>query len=146
MNLPMYRHYLCPNCDGQIQLPLQTLGEMFGNQEFRSSGIYSLALPCPHCKQVRAYSLNRDSTFGQTSYQTGQVSLPGVPTLQLGPLSCVEATCTSRVLLLAQWSETTTEAERAADIETWIWDRLTCPEGHAVPKPIFQLNNPRPAE
>jgi len=47
-------------------------------------------------------------------------------------LRCEGEDCTIQKPLFAQWSATTTEAERRADIATWRWENLRCPAGHAI--------------
>jgi hypothetical protein len=61
------------------------------------------------------------------------------PIWRLQSLECVEPSCTTRVPLFVEWSETTSAEERLADTETWEWGHLLCPQGHEIPKPSFSL-------
>ena len=127
----------CPACGEHIRLPLESLGHMFGNPGLRTIDASFLVFPCPFCKNVEAYSLNDDSPYKRPGYTVMLLIPPEAPILNLGWLECEEPSCQARVPLFVEWSETTNEAERIADTETWKWDRLLCPEGHVIRKPCF---------
>jgi hypothetical protein len=59
--------------------------------------------------------------------------------VRVGWLECEEVTCKLQMPLYAQWSPETTEEERRSDKKTWVWDGLTCPEGHSILTPAGWL-------
>src|ERR1017187_7701444 len=142
MNTKLCLAAYCPACSGRIRLPLESLGNMFGNPGHRTIDAPFLVFPCPFCKQVEAYSLNDDSPYTRPGYEVMLLIPPEAPISLLGWTECEESSCPARAPLFVEWSETTNEAERIADAETWKWDHLVCPQGHAIRKPAFSHYEP----
>lgn len=136
----------CPECQVHIRLPLKSLGNMFGPPPLREIDAPFFVYPCPFCKHVAAYSLEDDSPYKRPGYEVMLLIPPETPLLHLGWLECAESSCQARIPLFAEWSETTTEEERIHDTEAWNWERLICPEGHAIQKPEFRADANREFE
>ena len=136
--MDMYCQFYCPNCRERILLPHESLVSMHKLRLSQTSDIPHVAFPCPHCKQLRAYSLHPNSPAEAENSDVILIPPPGIPLLCLAWLRCVEETCEIRVQLLAPWNETTTVEERKSDIDIWIWDHLLCPQGHSIRKPNFR--------
>ena len=63
------------------------------------------------------------------------LEVPEGETVYQSTLECEAENCGIRVPLIAQWSETTSEAERVTSARAWIWENLRCPNGHSMTKP-----------
>jgi len=119
-------------------LPHKSLGHMFGNEERRTIDAPAAIVVCPYRKQVQTcqYSDTRDA---ERPPLDRAIFLPrSVDTVLVEWLKCGEEACKIPLPLFVQWSPTTTEEERKAEIKTWIWDGLRCPAGHSIPKPEME--------
>jgi hypothetical protein len=134
--------FSCKHCDRPIRLLAQTLGHIFGSQAPRSMNADSVGAVCFHCKHVANYSLHKNSP-DYRRLDTPEVSVPTRETVHLGQLRCVEENCKTPLELFVAWSATTTAEERAADVKTWLWDGLHCPEGHTINPPRNWIDDPQ---
>lgn len=128
-------YFACPNCPADIWLPSERLGYIFHAPAHRTIDAPALGFPCRRCSYLGTYSLHRDSPFfGKRD--GSHWSDPAIfgETEFLGWLRCAVGDCKSPLPLFAQWSATTTAEERRANIETWRWENLKCPQEH----PIFR--------
>ena len=117
----------CKHCRRTIVLPRHTLSREFEDQEIQPTRIPRVALLCNHCRTVENYSEAdlKGSPEGNTGH--GWVVAEELP--------CVEESCQFRLLLFAKWSESTSTADRHADLLISRWNPLTCEAGHKVQKP-----------
>lgn len=123
-----------------MMLPEKTLWHTDEVPEGNYLRTQAVAVPCRGCKRVLL--LLRDDS---------RVSGPG--TLEPNPLTtiyldailgCEGPSCEFRAPVYAQWSFGTSEKEQQAYIESWIWDGLRCPQGHAVLNPGYEWKKSRP--
>jgi hypothetical protein len=124
----------CKDCGFPMTLRAETLGNMFGHPGSRQIVASSVGLVCPQCKKVSNYSLLKNSP----DYNHQDLVTWGYPDHDaklLSWLGCVGENCKSQLPLFAIWNADTTEAERKADISTWRWENLHCPDGHAIEAP-----------
>ena len=127
--------FRCQHCALTIWLPHKSLGHMFGNQELRTIHAPAAIVVCPYCKQVQTCRY-QEATDAEHLASDRAVYLPhSVDTVLAGWLQCEKEECRTPLPLFVQWSETTTEEEREADIKTWVWDGLRCPAGHSIAQP-----------
>jgi hypothetical protein len=133
--------FSCKHCDRPIRLLAQTLGHVFQSPALRSIDAGSIAAVCSQCKHVANYSLHKTSP-DYRRLDTPELSAPTRETVHLGQLRCAEESCKTPLQLYVAWSATTTAEERSADIKTWLWDGLHCPERHAVSPPRNWIDDP----
>ena len=121
--------HLCKHCWTPIWLQLQTLSHMLRDQDSQTIEAPAIVFACPRCKQVQ--------TLQPDEFVPGNIGRveSDPPDTFCAWLACKEKSCKIQLPLYGQWSASTTEKERLADARTWVWDGLTCPEGHAIRKP-----------
>ena len=135
--------FICqnPKCGVAISLPHGSLGHIFSAQPLRTIDAPFLAAPCPICKRVGNHSLHKGSKYYHPRNQLIWEDPTDTETVFLNWLECVDRDCRSHVPLFARWSATTSGADRIADIQTWKWDGLLCPEGHLIRVPVFRVDS-----
>jgi hypothetical protein len=124
----------CKDCGAPMWLPAGTLGNTFGNPALRSIVAASVGVVCPQCKFVGNYSLFENSP----DYNPRDRPLLAQPigeTVFLKWLKCETGSCNTPLPVFAIWSVTTTAEERKADMLTWRWGNLHCPQGHKIEAP-----------
>ena len=119
----------CVKCSTRILLPNRILLHILGDLEGRTTPAPAVAFVCPHCKQVQRL-LKKEYASGRMGHGPDSSDTE----LLLWP-RCGIVTCKAVMPLYALWSPETTAKERRADIATWVWDGLACPEGHPIRKP-----------
>jgi hypothetical protein len=132
----MHFHYvfLCRNCSIPIWLHSETLGRPFEPQGVRSSNALSIAVVCPHCKNVRSYSLAENSPDYDPKGTV--VSADHIAdTVPYGLLECDAEDCKTRLPLVGVKSISTDDAKKKAELNSWNWDGLKCPTGHPISRP-----------
>jgi hypothetical protein len=87
------------------------------------SGPHWIAIVCPVCKRVQSYSL-------KTS-EPGSSKAPALMEKVASDLKCSEVDCQHHVPLYAL-PVSLNPRRKAAELESWIWDDLTCPDGHRI--------------
>jgi len=133
--------FSCKHCSWPIRLLAQTLGQPFGNPAHRSIRVDSVGAACSHCRHVANYSLHKNS-LDYDPLGRAEVSAPSKETVAVVRLGCVEGSCKTPLEVFAAWSATTTVEERSADIKTWLWDGLHCPQGHEIKAPRNWIGDP----
>lgn len=131
----------CKHCSRPIRLLAQTLGQVFGHPTHRSIDADSVGAVCYRCKRVANYSLHENSPDFDPLGRP-EMSAPSRETVAIVRLGCVEGSCKTPLEVFATWNATTTVEERSADIKTWLWDGLHCPQGHAIPVPRNWIDDP----
>jgi len=124
----------CKSCGWPMSLRAETLGHMFGTPGRISGAAHSVGVACLRCKHVRNYSLLRNSP-DYNPLDGVEWARPFGDTVSLEPLRCEVEGCKAQLPLFAMWSKTTTAEERRADMSTWQWDGLHCPQGHKIEAP-----------
>jgi len=112
-------------------LPVGKLGNVFGSPALRSIDASSVGVVCPRCKFVGNYSLFENSPDYNPRDQVILVRPVG-ETAFIKWLKCEVENCKTPLPLFAIWSAATTAEEREADISTWRWEKLHCPQGHKI--------------
>lgn len=111
-----------------MMLPEKTLWHIDEVPEGNLLHTQAVALPCRECKRVLLLTQGDSRVLGPL--RVGQNPLD---TLYLEYiLGCEAPNCEFRAPLYAHWFPATSEAERKADVATWVTDGLTCPQGHAI--------------
>ena len=116
-------------------LPHKSLGHMFGDPEFRTIDAPAAIVVCPYCKQVQTCWYPNATEEMPSASDRAILLSHSVDTVLVGWLKCEEEGCRIPLPLFVQWSPTTVEEVREADVKTWIWEGLRCQRGHAIPKP-----------
>lgn len=140
----LYPHYLfhCRNhdCGVPILLRVEMLWQQPGIQEFHTTGILSLALVCPRCRQVRSYSMVKESpNYDPTAKLVTQDQISDAHIA--GKLQCVGESCGFRLPLFALESIPIDYEDRQKILAAWEWKEVRCHKGHPVAKPKI-LNFP----
>jgi hypothetical protein len=133
----MFIHYVlhCKNCVMPLLLPRDTIEQPFADQDYRPNDSLCVGVACPHCKSVETYFLHKKHPQHNPRDQAWLLENRVEVTAHVSTLECEEQACKARLPLFAQWRQTTTEQERVADIATWLWEHLQCPDGHSIVKP-----------
>jgi hypothetical protein len=124
----LYYEIVCERCRTHNVLPREILLHILGDPDGHTTQYPAIAYVCHECKHI--HLLQKDAMSG---IETVACSDP-LETVPYAVLGCAEATCNMPVPLYAQWSYGTTEVDRQADIEKWIWDDLRCSLGHPILK------------
>lgn len=118
-----------------MRLPAQTLGNTFGTPMVRSIRADSVGVVCPRCKLVGNYSLFENCP-GYNPRDHVVIAARVGDTVLLEWLKCEKEKCKTPLPLFAIRSATTTVEEREADMLTWRWENLQCPQGHKIEAPL----------
>jgi hypothetical protein len=133
-------HFLnCKDCCMPIMLLAETIQPLFADQEHLANQSHAIAVRCDMCKSVETYILHRQVEGHNPKDRV--MATPddyGVP-VHVTTLECVTERCRTLLPLFARWTPSTTEKERIAEISTWRWENLKCPEGHSMPKPDWSF-------
>jgi hypothetical protein len=133
----LYR-FRCVECQRAILLPARKLDNIFQAPTRLTTDIDSVGIACWNCKHVANYSLNENSP----DFRPYDPQFPSVFSIQLlatefvKQLKCGEENCKIPLPIYGQWNDSTTDAEREADIATWVWHfDLHCPKGNLIELP-----------
>ena len=127
----------CDGCGHPSLLHAGMLQKPFSDPEESPNDTSAIGFACPHCKSLRRYFLHPQKQ-GQSRTGPGPAwaSAPrNEETVLVGMLECEVESCEFLLPLFALWSDSTNDEERLADIETWQWENLRCPEEHVIRKP-----------
>ena len=121
----------CAVCGSTIPLHERTLAQAFGFPVPQSTNVKFAVLVCDRCKQAKRYVLDQTSpNWG------GVVLLPWDSDWEfLGFRRCEEETCEIRLAVFARVNKSISAEDQAKGATAWVWDGLTCPAGHTIPKP-----------
>ncbi len=108
---------------------------MFGTPEFRTIDAPAAIVVCPLCKKVQVCQYLEPTDEERPVSGRAEFAPRSGDTVLVVWLKCEEPACETPLPLFAQWKDSDTEGERRADIETWRWDGLRCPAGHAIAQP-----------
>ena len=117
-----------------MMLPDRTLWHTDEVPEGNLMRTQCVAVACRGCKLVLLLMRGDSRVVGPIG--VGQNQLDTVYLEYI--LGCEDLSCKFRAPLYAQWSPDTTEEEQKAYIESWKWDGLRCPQGHAVLPPEYE--------
>ena len=93
----------------------------------------AVSVPCPRCKRVQL--LTKDDWVGvHAAWAPSQLETVYLDAI----LGCVGPGCEFQAPAFAQWTPESSVEERQDDIESWLWDGLLCPQGHAVLNPGYR--------
>jgi hypothetical protein len=116
-----------------MMLPERTLWHTDEAPEGNLIHTQAVALPCRGCKRVLLLTQG-DARIGDPVVVPNLVATVYLDVI----LGCEGKGCEFRAPVYVQWSAETTEEERKAYIESWKWDGLQCPQGHAVLNPGYE--------
>lgn len=130
-------HYrLHCKCDGLPTLfPQDTLEQPFSGQDDPPNDFLAIGVVCHRHKSAETYFLSAKSPGWNPKDGAEVLENRSGDTVHVSTLRCEREACKSRLPLFAYWRPGTSAEERRADISTWRWDHLRCPEGHSIPKP-----------
>ena len=130
-----YLHYVleCSECGNTIPLPYDVLTQAFAYPEMRAGDKEPVAAVCDRCRKVGNYDLAKKNP--KPASNPVVMLADNSDWTYLGWLQCEEGACNARLPLLAKWNPIIAPEEREAYADTWIWDGLTCQNGHPIPKP-----------
>jgi hypothetical protein len=124
----------CKICESPMRLPIDTRPQQSAVPEGQPNDFPPIAVECGRCKSICSYVVHRK--FVSSDPKAGSVVTESRPTdaVPAITLECGVEGCTSLLPLYVHWSTTTTVAERKADMQTWRWENLRCPQGHPISK------------
>jgi hypothetical protein len=129
----------CKGCGSTMLLPVGMIGRIFAIPDAQPNFSHAIGVVCRRCKSVDIYFLDRKHPRHTPAYLV-KFADPIRDTMDGPMLECGEEGCKALLPLIAQWIPDTTTAERKADVETWRWGHLQCPEGHPIAKPNWELS------
>lgn len=139
--MPLPYRFHCKTCHEPILLPFETLGRTLEDLAFRSEDASLVAVACHHCQHVHTYALTN------TEPLTDDAEGMEIPSNQSGgmerfaTLLCDAEGCDAPLLLFAQWSATTSPAEKQTAAAAWTWADMTCQSGHPIRKPVVRSDS-----
>jgi hypothetical protein len=125
----------CTSCSSPIVLPTQTLERPFTIPEEQPNESFAVGIACSNCKSVRRYFLQLKHPENDALDWAPEAEEQNEDTVLINTLGCEAEDCRSLLPLFANWSSAASHAERLADMQSWRWEDLRCPEGHLIPKP-----------
>ena len=124
------------SCGKHIWLPTRMLGLVIVPQDSRTKKIRDVGLVCPHCKQVRTYSREKESVNFDSTSRVVVAPQTEDDWAFAGWLECEEKTCSIRLPLFSPTSVPTGEELKKRELSTWGWgDDLKCPNRYAIHNP-----------
>jgi hypothetical protein len=134
-------HYelCCKSCGATMLLPVGMIGRLFAVPDAQPNFSHAIGAVCRECKSVDIYFLDRNHPRHTPPYLV-KFADPIRDTMDGPMLGCDEEGCRALLPLIAQWIPDTTTEERKADVETWQWGHLLCPEGHSIARPNWSLS------
>ena len=133
-------------CPQPMLLPLETLRQQLLNPAQSSTDFGPVAVGCPKCTHLEMYLLDRRglSAFSHLRFllesgnQPALVStIPDSDVHFVREVRCVDRNCASRLPVFGVWSVDTSFEERERICLQWAFDRLCCPNGHAIQMPVI---------
>lgn len=125
----------CTSCGSTLLLAAHTLEQPFAILGEQPNDSFAVGIACRTCKSVRRYFLQFRHAENDLLDGVRDVEDQNEDTILVNTLSCEVDDCKFLLPLFAQWNPAMTAEARLADIQTWRWESLRCPEGHPIPKP-----------
>ena len=139
--MALVHSFHCKTCRKPILLPSETLARTLEDLALDSTDSLLVALACNHCSHVYTYALASTEPRSHDAEDTDLPSNPGGDVGLVATLLCDAEGCDTPLPLFAQWSATTTPAEKQAAAAAWIWAEMTCQSGHPIAKPVAGLES-----
>jgi hypothetical protein len=112
----------------------ETIRQLFLYPDSLANRFHAVAIGCKYCRSLETYILHKDfpghnpkDTVVLAPDQYGDV-------VGLKSLECSEENCGTLLPVFAQFASSTPVEERKAMVDSWRWDNLQCPKGHAIPR------------
>jgi hypothetical protein len=122
----------CHYCRASIDIPHGSLGHIFSSPEHRTTDAPAVVVACHLCKRLQTFEPSIPTNSVELVLGQAELRLRSLDTVHVADLECEAEDCQVLLPLFAQWRPDTSEQERRADIETWVWDGLRCPQGHEI--------------
>ena len=125
----------CTSCGSSMLLAAHTLERPFAIPDEQPNDSFAVGIACRSCKSVRRYFLQFRHAENDLLGEEHEAEAQNEDTILVNTLGCEVDDCRFLLPLFAQWNPQATAEDRLADIQTWRWEGLRCPEGHPIPKP-----------
>jgi hypothetical protein len=135
MGLVLYYIFHCSQCRARIQLPLSMLPAPLEHLPVSSTVGDSVVLACDNCKRVDNYSLKKSSALPDSSEDRAELLPQTLIRGFVSFLECGDRDCHTPLRVIEVRNADTTDEEDRAEQATWIWESLTCPNGHPIRRP-----------
>src|SRR5262245_22913089 len=139
--MPLLYRFHCKTCDKPILLPFETLGRTLEDLALQSRDASLVAVACHHCQRVHTYALTNTAPLTNDAEDKEILSNQSGGMEFVATLLCDAEGCDTPLPLFAQWSATTTPAQKQTAADTWTWADMTCQSGHPIRKPLVGLES-----
>jgi hypothetical protein len=112
----------------------ESIQPLFGDRERLPNRFAAAVVVCSRCKRLDIHTLHKGFPGYDPRSMAILLELRYGKVVIFGSLKCEAGNCGMPLPLIAVWSPSTTAKEWKADIETWRWENLRCPQGHPIPR------------
>jgi uncharacterized Zn-finger protein len=131
----LYRFH-CKTCHKPIPLPSETLERTLEYLALSVKDASLAAVACHHCNHVHIYALKNTEPLTDDAAGVEPASDESSGMEFVASLLCDAEGCDAPLPLFAEWSATTTPAEKQTAAAAWRWADMTCQSGHPIRKPV----------